>query len=254
MSQLFLCAVWRGGSSTAPSKDTFFAFSRRFSCFLSYDNEPACLKLSAHLLTSSNTGFHPRTIRTDMIHEAGLLVKCTDAFDEHLTELKLAHNFYFGIFEAKPVKTIARYINFRWNKCPGHRWEKCLLLYSTMFGSIGLAVGLLASAAWAKILYAGVNEVRFDTQARFPECAFMNSSPPQSLAENLVSILRRRPRGLACRESLELLMLSSTRYGIPSKKGENRYVYQCNLYQSTVDIFVDQEKINFFRVTFLMVC
>lgn len=178
MSQLFLCAVWRGGSSTAPSKVTFFAFSRRFSCFLSYDNESACWKLSAHILTSSNTGFHPRTIRTGMIHEAGLLVKCTAAFDEHLTELKLAHNFYFGIFEAKPVKTIARYINFRWNKCPGHRWEKCLLLYSTMFGSIGLAVGLLASAAFAKILYAGVNEVRFDTQARFPECAFMNSSPP----------------------------------------------------------------------------
>ena len=27
-----------------------------------------------------------------------------------------------------------------------------------------------------------------------------------------------------------------------------------NRVQSTVDIFVDQEKINFFRVTFLMVC
>lgn len=108
---------------------------------------------------------------------------------------------------------------------------------------VTILVTSLFTPTRSKILYAGVNEVwhvSFQIHLLI-FCAF-------SRGESLVFFLRTIP-DLAYLDASTLITRSSTRFILTKLAWD---WWQTTTTQSTVDIFVDQEKINFFRVTFLM--
>jgi endoglucanase len=107
-------------------------------------------------------------------------------------------------------------------------------------------------AVWAKILYAGVNEVTLlpCRRTKTRQLSYLTFS----LEGNLASSPQMGRLGPGCPGGSVWTMRSSIRYayfGCISPDRDADANWHAPL-QSTVDIFVDQEKINFFRVTFLM--
>lgn len=117
------------------------------------------------------------------------------------------------------------------------------------FGPVLSLLLTATQAVWGKILYAGVNEVGL-YQLRV--LLSSQSNPKLSLAVNLVCSHRRIRLDLDFPGDLASTMRLSTR-SRPRSLGSQIYVtLTFTKQQTTVDIFIDQEKINFFRVTFLM--
>ncbi|KAJ8092753.1 hypothetical protein PM082_007082 [Marasmius tenuissimus] len=104
-----------------------------------------------------------------------------------------------------------------------------------------LSILTLAGAIHGKIIYAGVNEVSTFLNSR--RLTFAVAKPPMNSPEGNLAL------------KIFLGHLEST---MPSSIRQDRRLLSCHgltdrlVLQSAVDVFVDQENINLFRVTFLM--